>query len=292
MKVVAVEQAAPAERTLAGHRRFFIAGCQRSGTTLMRLILESHRDIACFDEQHSYEILGGRRARPDPAAEVLDRETVGFKIPVWSEQLLQARLHWNEYAYLYGSATIPNFYDREPLIFMMRSPLDTVSSMMRLSVEQDSWLQRVAVPVVHTMFESGRLPPQLQADFAFALSSSDPEVALGALYWKIKSSAALSYLENGLPVHVVTYERFVTDPVTFLPGILQHIGVRWDDRVLEHHQVPHGEVIDGKAIGGTDPARPIDARSIGHSATHLSPSQVGLIESIAGDLEKTLSAPR
>lgn len=290
MKVDTAEHAARVERPRASDRRFFIAGCQRSGTTLMRLILESHTDIACFDEQYSYEILAGRRAPPRPASEVADFEIVGFKIPVWSEQLLQARLHWNEYAYLYGSATIPNFYDREPLIFMLRSPLDTVSSMLKLSVENDSWLHRVAVPVVHAMSEGARLSDEFEADLKFALACSDPEVAIGALYWKIKSSAALSYLDTGLPVHVVAYERFVANPATFLPGILQHIGVRWDDSVLKHHQIPHGEVIDGKAIGGTDPTRPIDTRSIGHSAIRLSPCQVGLIERIAGDLARTLSA--
>ncbi len=36
---------------------FFILGCQRTGTTLMRLILESHSMVKCFDEPQCYEIL-------------------------------------------------------------------------------------------------------------------------------------------------------------------------------------------------------------------------------------------
>jgi hypothetical protein len=131
-------------------RRFLIAGCQRSGTTMMRLILESHKNIQCVDEQYSYEMLSGRLAQPDTTGALL-----GFKIPVWTEQLLQAQLHWNEYAYLYGSDPVPNFYDREPIIFMVRSPFDTISSMLRLKVESDSWLQRVGVPVVRAMAKAG-----------------------------------------------------------------------------------------------------------------------------------------
>jgi hypothetical protein len=264
-------------------RRFLIAGCQRSGTTMMRLILESHKDIQCVDEQYSYEMLSGRLAPPDTTAALL-----GFKIPVWTEQLLRAQLHWNEYAYLYGNEPVPNFYDREPLIFMIRSPFDTISSMLRLRVESDSWLQRVGVPVVRAMAESGRLSEEFSADLDFAASCDEPEVAMGALYWKIKSSAALSYLAADLPAHLVIYERFVATPEAFLPGILQHIGVDWDDSVLQHHQRPHGEIVEGKAIGDTDPARSIDTRSIGHSNAHLSARQIQLIEQIAGDLERTL----
>lgn len=264
-------------------RRFFIAGCQRSGTTMMRLILESHRDIQCIDEQYSYEVLAGRVKQPEPTSPV-----VGFKIPVWSEQLLQAELHWNEYSYQYGNDPVPNFYDREPLIFMVRSPLDTISSMMRLKVESDSWLQRVGVPVLNSMAEEGRLSEQLRADLDFASSCEFPDVAMGALYWKLKSSAALRYIESGLPVHIVIYERFVAAPMAFLPGILRQVGVDWDDSVLLHHEKPHGELVDGKAIGDTDPSRPIDTRSIGHSRSSLSSSQMELVERMVGDLEKRL----
>jgi sulfotransferase family protein len=264
-------------------RRFFIAGCQRSGTTMMRLILESHKDIRCIDEQYSYEMLSGRLPQADTTSALL-----GFKIPVWSEQLLQAQLHWNEYSYLYGSEPVPNFYDREPLIFMVRSPLDTISSMMRLKVESDSWLQRVAIPVVKGMAEGGRLPAEFRADLRFAGSCADPEVAMGALYWKIKSSAALSYLEAGLPIHLVIYEHFVATPAKFLRGILQHVGADWDESVLQHHDRPHDEIVDGKAIGDTDPARAIDTRSVGYSRSHLTPYQIGLVARIAADLERRL----
>ena len=264
-------------------RRFFIAGCQRSGTTMMRLILESHRDIQCIDEQYSYEVLAGRVKPCGPTAPI-----VGFKIPVWSEQLLQAQLHWNEYTYHYGSEPIPNFYEREPLIFMVRSPFDTISSMMRLKVESDSWLQRVGLPVLRSMAEEGRLSEQFRADLDFASSCEYAEAAMGALYWKIKSSAALSYIEADLPVHLVIYERFVAAPMAFLPNILRHVGVDWDESVLLHHERPHGELVDGKAIGDTDPSRPIDTHSIGHASASLSPGQMEVIARIVGNLEKRL----
>lgn len=115
-------------------------------------------------------------------------------------------------------------------------------------------------------------------------------MAIGALYWKIKSSAALTYVEAGLPIHLVIYERFVATPGAYLPAVLRHTGVDWDGGVLQHHERPHGEIVDGKTIGDTDPARAIDTRSIGHSNTHLSEQQIQLIERITGDLERTLNS--
>jgi hypothetical protein len=48
--------------------RFFILGCQRSGTTLLRLILESHPDIFCYDEIKAYAVLQGTASEPLPPA--------------------------------------------------------------------------------------------------------------------------------------------------------------------------------------------------------------------------------
>lgn len=36
---------------------FYIIGCQRSGTTLMRLILDSHPQVSCVDESSAYDLL-------------------------------------------------------------------------------------------------------------------------------------------------------------------------------------------------------------------------------------------
>jgi hypothetical protein len=37
--------------------RFFISGCQRYGTTMLRLVLESHSHIHWFDEAIGYRLL-------------------------------------------------------------------------------------------------------------------------------------------------------------------------------------------------------------------------------------------
>jgi hypothetical protein len=63
-------------------RRFLITGCQRSGTTLLRLILGSHSKIHCYDEYLAYA-----RLRDGDASEAQGCQLVGYKIPRWTEQL-------------------------------------------------------------------------------------------------------------------------------------------------------------------------------------------------------------
>src|SRR5437016_4600645 len=63
------------------NRRFYILGCQRTGTTLMRLVLECHSKILCFGEVRGYQALANNE-RTIPYG----KEIVGFKIPRWTEQ--------------------------------------------------------------------------------------------------------------------------------------------------------------------------------------------------------------
>jgi hypothetical protein len=66
----------------------FITGCQRSGTTMLRLVLECHSGIFCFDEPQSYRVLTSPE-HDGPAA----TDLVGFKIPRLAEQLDQPRAY-------------------------------------------------------------------------------------------------------------------------------------------------------------------------------------------------------
>ncbi|MBF0635142.1 MAG: sulfotransferase, partial [Nitrospinae bacterium] len=65
-----------------GMERFFISGCQRSGTTMLRLALESHPDVHCFDEIIGNDILV-REAKGEKAEFTVKEGAtrIGFKIP-------------------------------------------------------------------------------------------------------------------------------------------------------------------------------------------------------------------
>jgi hypothetical protein len=97
--------------------RFFIVGCQRTGTTLLRLILETHPDVFCYDELNGYAVL-----QTSPVENPSLARLVGFKIPRWTEQLTRPILV-DEGAEGFSN----NFYRGEKILFLRRNVRDTIA---------------------------------------------------------------------------------------------------------------------------------------------------------------------
>lgn len=259
-------------------QRFFIVGCQRTGTTLLRLILECHSRIACFDETTAYRMLTEGVEPPS------ERDLLGFKIPRWTEQL-QAPSLWE-----YGlDGPVPQFYRQEPLLFLLRDPRDTVASMATLKAGRESWLEAWAMPILDSKLQSLQFRQRFARDIALLHASRHPRFAYGALYWKYKTQAFLDYRAAGWPALGVAYEDLVNTPEPHLQAIVRFLGMPWEAGVLQHPQFWHREVFpDGRTVGTTDPRRPIDPSSVGQWQRLFSAEEAHSIMEIAGALYREI----
>jgi hypothetical protein len=262
---------------------FLIAGCQRSGTTLLRLLLESHPTISCVDEMLSYTVLS-KTTRSNSG------HFVGYKIPIWTEQLDQAMLRPNELEPIGKVGLIPNFYSGQKILFMVRSPLDVVASMRQLRVGEWQWLEHVCRPVMEAMLQEEEFRRSYAVEIEQLRNSAIPDVGLGALYWKWKTSALLRYLGQGLPVHPVIYEQLIFDPEAVMREVLMFLGIEWHPNVLMHHRRSHSQLIEGIAIGGTDAKRALDGKSLGKWRSVLTTNERDLVLSISAPLSEDLKA--
>ena len=250
-----------------------ITGCQRSGTTLMNLILDSHPDVYSIDED---------------------------KFSIW---LLNAYIHM-QYGKPCVSFKLPraapmlSFIRGLPearVLYHLRDPLDVVYSMVKLNISfQDSSVSWAAHPgcaqldIMNGYWVLGdearqRLKPHVER---FSdISKKHPQersreecILSGALVWAIKNEIPAVYDAAGISYHVVRYEDLVTAPRDVIAAALEYIGIPWDDNVLRHH-----ELHEGSSIGLTSNTRKIDNRSVAQGKNNFNAEEIALIRSVCAE---------
>lgn len=262
---------------------FYLAGCQRSGTTLLRLILNSHSQITCHDEAISYETF----MEPEFSSRKHDSDNiVGYKIPRFTEQLLSSVVSDTDYPH------VPQFFSNDDqIIFISRDVLDVISSMKSLNVSNGvSWLQKYAVAILKFKMKDNAFSEKYRREIEIVEKQNYGDGAVGALYWKYKNDSLFEYQKHGLKLISVQYENLVSTPRLEIEKILDFLRVPFEDSVLNHHRQQHGELEpDGNAIGGTDPSKAIFTSSIGRHYKILSQDEIQVIQEIVGTTQANLA---
>lgn len=213
-------------RRLSG-RFTMILGSQRSGTTLLFMMLTSH-----------------------PAVEGLDENESFLKFPS-TKHLLRAALHRKELCYKLPTRTADLAYIRDMLgrasvLWMVRHPYAVISSMRNLAYWTEdgrNWLE--AVGAIELRRHAGLFDEIREID-----TERLSEAQLGAYVWLYKMKAFTRFQEAGLDPFAVKFEDLLGNPKHVMAQVLEHLGLAWDDRVLHHEQHHQGRVYSGETKGG------------------------------------------
>ncbi len=250
-----------------------ITGCQRSGTTLLHLILNSHPQVHSIDEMHfdkqrMVEYINSSDFAP----------SVSFKLPVASHALKFIE-------------TLPDCR----ILWCVRDPRDVVASMIRLQLQysENTKLAWAAHPngVIREIRQAvevlqGRLPgeladlvPRYQKNLKCTpLDWSQNDMALaGAFCWRLKQAMPALYEARDFATHIVNYEALTRHPEQELRQIMNFLDLAWDDRLLEHHTVH-----SGTSVGGTVNDRPVDTASIRRWPELLTAEDQDIIHTVCG----------
>ena len=208
-----------------------ILGCQRSGTTLTYLILNSHPRIKGIDETESNYCF------PHPRIlyyNWLRGYTTCLKLPNQTFNL--------EY--------IAKYFPQAKIIWLIRNPYSVVSSMRKFKTGGGNWLNQYAK---YELLRESSLIPEIRS---LDLETLD-EVSLGAIVWKYKNIALEKYKSAGLKTFTIKYEELLDNSHQVITHLLDFINLKWSDNLLNHHQYQYSTE-NKEYPGGTKGNIPID----------------------------------
>lgn len=262
------------------NKTILITGCQRSGTTLVHLILDSHPQITGVDEMDFFpenlsDYQHSRKYAP----------YVSFKLPFIAQNI--------QYIRQLGPART---------FWCLREPKDVVSSMLNLKLTHQksggkiSWAIHPlgALQEIEFCYEKCRefLDPAVQrlaAEHARRKQKYDSSRAYAVLSallcWKIKNEMLQVYDKEKISYRVLVYESLIQDPRGEIMKMLNRLKIPWHDQVLRHH-TSH----DGFSVGETRNTRPIDKESIGKWKNTLDEKESGFVDDVC--LESYLKIKR
>lgn len=210
-----------------------VTGSQRSGTTLMLLILDAHPRVRGLDESE----VGWRAAHPTVRELLRDaraQRTTCRKLPRASGHLSLLR----------GS------YPHARIVWMVRHPLAVVSSMRALRLEgwEGNWLALYAEKEIRQF--SDLLPDDTRDVDELSL------IERGARVWALNCKAVEEFRRAGMDVDVVRYEELLRSPESTLRRLLGALSLEWDPSVLAFHERERNE--NRVLAGGTTGAKAMD----------------------------------
>jgi hypothetical protein len=249
---------------IQGRSTIVVAGCQRSGTTLVGQILGAHPKAFLIDE-------------PDGLYQCFDAAVVG-EIPKELEQRTlrranekyvtpEERLHRRgDSVELAPGVThlvlkAPNLTHRFPeftrlrnavsVVFPVRDPRAVVASMARLG----------HVPMADRQAEYLSSRPYLQQWYAKELvilrDKAQPLHVRRALVWRIKTMMYQKMSVVGIPTFSFRYEDLIANQGRLVLAMAQHVGLAPSEQMLAYPKV-----FRGWGPGLTERKRPIDDASL------------------------------
>jgi hypothetical protein len=211
----------------------FILGCQRSGTTLLGLILDSHPDITTLEEKESGLAIRNRK---------LPKGFVALKSPRWT----------NRYKILLKR--FPN----AKFLFIKRDVRAIASSMVKLKLGSKSWFKKVGEQEFEECLKGKNKNMKDFLVSEFKTAKKNNELAKQAVLCAISKTTISNELKQLTDFSLeINYEDLVKQPYEVISGIVKFLNIDWNDKLLKHHKSHSGIV-----IGQTDSSRPIDTKSI------------------------------
>lgn len=217
----------------------FLVGCHRSGTSLVRRIVNSHSRLACPAEtlfmEHLAAAVDGRDVPDGLGAIGLRPDDLAREL----EELI--RRHMEAHAARKGKR---RWADKSPTVINQLDGIDRIFA----GEAQYVAIVRDGMDVAHSLGRSD--PPWWQLEPWLHVDESNFVVA--AHYWTAMNSKLLDFAElHADRVHTVRYEELVADPENTLQQMFGFLGEPWEPEVLRFNDQLHDSGLEDHHVSTT-----------------------------------------
>ena len=196
----------------------FVGGMPRSGTTLMRVMLDAHPDVRCGEETHVVPMLLGMRTNLGAkefsrtrlteagiTGEILDDATRAFILEIIAHHGEPAKYLCNKDPFTQKSSVyLKRIFPNAKFLFMVRDGRATVHSFITRNVSIGG----------------------------FNLKSYKQSLGMWSKVMTAMYSECLQVgSESCMPVY---YEQLVLQPEVWMKRVVNFLGISWNESVLHH----------------------------------------------------------
>jgi hypothetical protein len=216
----------PAQPSESTEHPIFVIGVYRSGTTLLRYVLDSHPRIASPPETNFLHRLGSTAEDPEALAGL---ESMGFdREHVLGRIRAECQYFYGNYA---ASRDKPRWADKTPLYVSHLPLLHQIFPDAQYVV-----IHRNPLDQIHSHTKGGTF---LHAPVADLFAQHGDIMVAAAHYWVEQSQRIIESAAAHPPAVVITYEQLCLDPRATIDKVLRSLGENWDDGVLEFNAHGH-----------------------------------------------------
>ena len=165
---------------------------------------------------------------------------------------------------------LKKFYPNAKILWPVRNPHSTISSMRNLVNSEGDWIDRCAIKEIE------RLQPFFRKELENYNLSQLSKIELGSIYWLYKNQYPIWLKNYEFDVLEFKYETLIQNQKETLEKITNFLGIDWSEDLLNFYQKNSGKSL----AGGTRTDRPINETRASNLKGELNAEEINKINLI------------